>query len=28
MTAGIGFNGFAGQGASVMVFSSSKGEVK
>ncbi len=26
MTAGIGFNGFAGQGATVMVFSSSKGD--
>ena len=28
VTAGIGFSGFAGQGATVMVFSSSKGEVK
>ncbi len=28
MTAGIGFTGFAGQGATVVVFSSSKGEVK
>jgi hypothetical protein len=28
VTAGIGFNGFAGQGATVMVFSSSKGEGK
>ena len=27
VTAGVGFNGFAGQGAAVMVFSTSKGEV-
>jgi hypothetical protein len=26
MVAGIGFNGFAGQGAAVVVFSGSKGE--